>query len=104
MRLRPSGLLLAASITALFNLPLPAATPEKPRDGGTVVRRLESDVDTLNYVLQTTQYERWVLSYLYDPLIDLDAGLQPIPGTAARWEISPDHLVYTLHIDPRSTF
>ncbi|HEX8155344.1 MAG TPA: ABC transporter substrate-binding protein, partial [Thermoanaerobaculia bacterium] len=82
----------------------PAAAAEKPRDGGRIVRRLESDVDTLNYLLQTTDYERNVLALIHDPLIDLDASLQPIPGVAAKWEVSPDGLTYTLHLDPRATF
>src|SRR5512144_2828205 len=40
-------------------------------EGGTVVRRLESDIATLNAALVTTEYEKQVLSYLHDPLIDI---------------------------------
>ncbi len=106
MRLRSLGLFLTAVVFIPFCvLAASAVRPgNKVRDGGTLVRRLENDINTLNYILQTTQYERWVLSCLYDPLIDLDANLQPVPGTAARWEVSPDHLIYTLHLDRRSTF
>jgi peptide/nickel transport system substrate-binding protein len=74
------------------------------RPSSTLTRRLETDAATLNYLLQTTDYERWVLQYLYDPLIDLDQNLQPIPGTARTWDISSDGKVYTLHLDPASTF
>lgn len=81
-----------------------AAAPEVPHDGGTLLRRLENDVATFNYLLQTTDYERNVLSYLYDPLIDLDRDLKPIPGTAASWSVSPDGRTYTLKLDPRATF
>ncbi len=84
--------------------PTPAPAPVQPRDGGTLTRRLENEVTTLNYLLHTTDYERNVLAYLYDPLIDLDENLQPIPGTAASWTVSPDRLTYTLKLDPRSTF
>ncbi len=82
----------------------PRTPREGPHDGGTLVRRLEADAGTLNYALQTTDYERQLLDYIYDPLVALDANLQPIPATAAKWEVSPDGLTYTFHLDPRSTF
>ena len=69
-----------------------------------LTRRLESDVNTLNYVLQTTDYERNVLACLYDPLVDLDQDLRPIPGLAEKWEVSSDGRVYTFHLNPRATF
>jgi peptide/nickel transport system substrate-binding protein len=84
--------------------PAAARQPQQPRDGGTLSRRIENDVTTLNYLLQSTDYERQVLQYLHDPLIDLDRDLKPIPGTAASWSVSPDGLTYTLKLDPRSTF
>lgn len=75
-----------------------------PAAATTLTRRLETDAATLNYLLQTSDYERWVLQYLYDPLIDLDQNLQPIPGTAKSWDVSKDGKVYTLHLDPDTTF
>ena len=80
------------------------AAPSGPVAGGRLVRRLETDVATLNYVLQNTEDERQVLQYLYDPLIDFDANLEPIPGTAARWEVQDGGKAYILHIDPRAKF
>ena len=75
-----------------------------PRTGGRLIRRLETDVNTLNYVLQSLEDERQVLQYIYDPLIDFDANLEPIPGTAAKWEIADGGKTYVLHIDPRAVF
>jgi peptide/nickel transport system substrate-binding protein len=75
-----------------------------PRVGGRLVRRLESDINTLNYVLHTTEDERQVLQYVYDPLIDFNAELEPIPGTAARWEIADGGKTYVLYLDPRAVF
>lgn len=75
-----------------------------PRAGGRLVRRLESDVNTLNYLFQSTEDERQVLQYLYDPLIDFDRNLEPIAGTAARWEIADGGRTYILHLDPRAVF
>ena len=78
--------------------------PDQQAQTTTLTRRLEADVSTLNWVLQTTDYERWVLSYLYDPLLNVDEDLEPAPGTAKAWEISADGLTYTFHLDPQSTF
>lgn len=88
--------------------PAPATTTQAvetgPVVGGRLVRRLETDVTTLNYVLQSTEDERQVLQYLYDPMIDFDATLEPIPGTVAKWEIEEGGKAYVLHIDPRAKF
>lgn len=75
-----------------------------PRSGGRLVRRLDADVKTLNYLLQTSEEERQVLTYLYDPLIALDENLEPLPGIATRWEVGDGGKTYTLHLDPRATF
>lgn len=69
-----------------------------------VVVRLKNQLKTLNYVLHTDDAERIVLSFVYEPLIGLNADLQPVPALAARWEISGDHRTYTLDLDPRATF
>lgn len=82
----------------------PSSSAAKPVDGGQILRRLESDVATLNFVLQTTEYERYVHSYLHDNLVDLNRDLTPIPALAARWEIGDGGRTYTFHVDPRATF
>ena len=68
------------------------------------MRRLEGDVKSLNYLLQQTEDERQVLSLIYDPLIDLDQELTPVPGVAARWEVLDGGKTYVLHLDPRANF
>ncbi|MEK6373219.1 MAG: ABC transporter substrate-binding protein [Acidobacteriota bacterium] len=77
---------------------------QEPADGGRVVRRIESDVKTLNYILHTEEDERQVLAYVHDPLIALDQNLQAAPGIAVRWEINNGGREYLLHLDPRATF
>ena len=88
--------------------PPPATTTQAvesgPVAGGRLIRRLETDISTLNYVLQTSEDERQVLQYLYDPMIDFDANLEPIPGTVAKWEVEEGGKAYVLHIDPRAKF
>lgn len=76
----------------------------KPSDGGTVIRRLPADVSTLNPILSTSKYDRWVFFYLFTPLTQFDANLQVAPGIAKSWEITPDGKIYTFHIDPKATF
>ena len=80
------------------------ATDTGPRVGGRLVRRLESDVNTLNPLLQNTEDERQVLQYLFDPMLDFNQELEPIPGAIAKWEILDGGKTYVLHIDPRAKF
>ena len=103
-------------LAVLLSLACRRETPQPPpvvtttsaegvnREGGRLVRRLEGDVRTLNYLLQQTEDERQVLAFLYDPLIEFDQNLMPIPGTAARWEVLDGGKTYVLHLDPRANF
>jgi peptide/nickel transport system substrate-binding protein len=76
----------------------------KPDDGGTVVRRLDSDVATLNPVMASSTYDRFVAFYLFTPMVHFDVNLQVSPGLAEKWEISPDGKQYTFHLNPKATF
>lgn len=75
-----------------------------PQDGGTLVRRSESDIASLNPILATSKYDRLVDDYVFTPLVYLDANLRPIPGLAKSWDISPDGRVYTFHLNEKATF
>ncbi|HKS22316.1 MAG TPA: ABC transporter substrate-binding protein [Thermoanaerobaculia bacterium] len=75
-----------------------------PVAGGTVLRRLSGDVSTLNPIVSATKYDRLIAYYLYTPIVHLDVNLQPIPGLADKWEISPDGRLYTFHLNPKATF
>lgn len=104
-------LLLAACSRETPAPPPPAATPKPatpaqtgPVDGGRISIRMEADPDTLNPVLQTTEDEKQVLAYLFDPLVDLDERGNPKPATAARWEVLDGGKTYVLHLDPRAVF
>jgi peptide/nickel transport system substrate-binding protein len=52
----------------------------------------------------STSYERDVLSYLFDALVEVDATMRPAPGVATRWEISPDATTFRFFLDPGATF
>jgi len=81
-----------------------AVDENKPQDGGTIVRRLETDVSTLNPILLTTTYDHYVGFYLFEPLVQYNASLDVIPGLAEKWEVSADGKAYTFHIDPKAMF
>jgi peptide/nickel transport system substrate-binding protein len=86
--------------------PVPAVAEDDstPVAGGTVLRRLNGDIVSLNPIIATTKYDRYVAYYLYTPLVHLDVNLQPIPGLAETWEITPDGKQYTFHLNPKATF
>jgi peptide/nickel transport system substrate-binding protein len=76
----------------------------EPQPGGTLYRRLESDIVTLNPVLATSRYDRLVTDYIFTPLVHLDENLTPIPGLARQWEITPDGRQYTFELNEKATF
>ena len=100
------ALLFLAACTNERPLPPVASTDTagEPQEGGTLVRRLQGDVDTLNPVLATDLIDRYVEFYLFTPMVNFDANLQPIPGLADKWDISADGKQYTFHLNPKATF
>ena len=82
----------------------PRRNANEPQDGGTLIRRLSSDIATLNPVRASTGHDRYVHKYLYTPIVYLDRNLQPLPGLATRWTISPDGLTYRFELNEKATF
>jgi peptide/nickel transport system substrate-binding protein len=74
------------------------APKETPVAGGTIIRHLESDCKTLNWVLYTTTYEDYVLRCLYDNLLDYDSDMKMIPVLAESYSVSKDHLRITVRL------
>lgn len=75
-----------------------------PREGGTLYRRLEGEPATLNPILQTSEYDAYVLAGISRNLIDFDKAMHPVGGLCDRWEISPDQRVITLHLRPEAVW
>lgn len=80
-----------------------ANTGTGPRDGGTLVRRLDTDVRTLNPV-HAYGTERYVAQYLFTPLIYLDHDLRPSPGLAEKWAVRDEGRVYRFFLRRNATF
>jgi peptide/nickel transport system substrate-binding protein len=98
-------LLLTTGITCAHEpARAPLATTEEPQDGGTLLRRLEDDVNSLNPIRTANVSERYVAQYLFTPLVYLDAQMHPVPGIARTWSISDDRLTYQFILDARATF
>jgi peptide/nickel transport system substrate-binding protein len=93
----------AATSTAA-TAPSAAVSDDTPRDGGTIVRRLDTDIATVNPVIPSSRYDRYVMNYIFTPLVQLNKAMQPIPGLAESWTISDDGLVYTFKLDEKATF
>jgi len=75
-----------------------------PRDGGTVIRRLDSDISTVNPIVATSGNDRLVANYLFTPLIYLDRDLRPTPGLAKSWRVSNGGRLYRFELIDRATF
>ncbi len=99
-------LLLVTTGAAFGREPVPQrpAVVEHPQDGGTLVRRLEEGVRTLNPLCAQTLSERYVAQYLFTPLVYLDAHMRLVPGVARLSSVSHDHLVYRFVLDQGATF
>ena len=99
-------LLLVFAVGAACNRAVEKPVPraESPQDGGTLVRRLVTDIVTLNPVRAASGNDGLVHKYLYTPLIYLDRDLQPVPGLAKSWTISPDGLTYRFELNEKATF
>lgn len=82
----------------------PAVADGRPQDGGTLIRRFESEIGSLNPVVSSTIYERQVGEYLYTPLVHLDRDLQPIPGLADSWDIEEEGKLYRFQLNRKATF
>jgi peptide/nickel transport system substrate-binding protein len=75
-----------------------------PQDGGTLVRRLEVDVTTLNPLCGLGASGHLVAKYLFTPLVYLDEHSRAVPGLATKWTISADRRRYLFILNDKATF
>ena len=94
-------LLAAAPVRA--DVMVPAFTPEQI--GGTLRGNFNAEPKTLNPLTAKDFYAFLVHEYIFEGLIERDPDtLEWRPLLADRWEVSPDGLVITFHLDPRARF
>lgn len=95
--------LAAVALLASTALPAAAGAPaEKPKYGGTFVVAIVNDPTTLNPATSSDFYVKIISGTLYDTLVNLDFGLNPVPRLAESWDISKDGLTYTFHLAPKA--
>ncbi len=89
-------LLAAATVWAISIKPLPPAD-------FTFVNNTE--IKSVDPALVTGQPEMRVIMGIFEGLVNWDPKtLEPIPGVAKSWEISPDLLTYTFHFRDNATW
>ena len=90
-----------AAVAALADLP--KFTPEQM--GGTLRGNFNAEPKTLNPLTSSDVYATIIQDHVLESLIERDFDtLEWRPQLADRWEVSPDGLVITFHIDPRAKF
>ena len=96
---RRSALVSALALCAVAALPLRAAAEETPRPGGTAIAVLGADPAVLNPDVSVGVPDIFTGCALYDALVRFGEGFKIVPGLAKSWEIAPDGLTYTFHLE-----
>jgi peptide/nickel transport system substrate-binding protein len=80
---------------------LGSACGTRGKDQASVIRRrLDGEPKTLNPILATTDQEQIVVALLSRNLLDYDEKLNLVPGLAEEVSDSPDHLIFTVRLQP----
>ncbi|MDA0783222.1 MAG: peptide ABC transporter substrate-binding protein [Bacteroidetes bacterium] len=58
----------------------------------------DESVTTLDPAYVKSQSEIWIVSQIFNGLVDLNAQLQVVPALSDHWEISEDKKIYTFHL------
>ena len=93
-RLGKIGFLLIVLSAFVIGSGLPAAG-QQPKQGGTLVVALVTDIVGLDPHKVSAEISMIVLNNIYERLVDVDDKGLPMPGLASKWAVSPDGLVYT---------
>ncbi len=58
----------------------------------------DESVTTLDPAYVKSQSEIWIVSQIFNGLVDLNSQLQVVPALSDHWEISEDKKIYTFHL------
>ena len=94
------------SLIFVFNCLAPPAQAfeelKQPKDrvfGDWLITQLSAEPSTLNPITATDAYAGAIDGYIYESLLKRDEkSLENVPVLAEKWEISPNHLMYTFHL------
>ncbi len=98
------GLVSLVFVLGLGVVPVVSAAGEleQPKDrvfGDWLVTQLHAEPSTLNPITATDAYSGEIDGYIYESLLKRDEkSLELVPVLAEKWEVSPDHLMYTFHL------
>jgi peptide/nickel transport system substrate-binding protein len=95
-----SGMFLAACGTS--KQPSNGAQPGTPVKGGQLVIGVGGDASYLNPVVASDGASYKYNWLIFDGLVELDENLKIKPLLAQTWDISPDGLSYTFHLNPKA--
>jgi len=89
------------AVAALLAL-TPAIADETPQHGGTAIAVLGADPAVLNPDVSVGVPDVFTGCILYDAMVRFGENFKIVPGLAKSWEIAPDGLTYTFHLESAS--
>src|ERR1700689_5252502 len=84
-------------LAAALAIALAACSPSE-NEGGVLNRGNSADIKSLDPAFIEGNWEAWLLGDVIMGLTTEGPRGEPVPGAAARWEVSPDGLTWTFHL------
>lgn len=91
--------LATAVLGVVATLPPANSYAETPKAGGTIIAIIGDDPIRLNPDITAFIPDTLIGCMVYQGLVRFAEGFKIVPGVAKSWEISPDSLTYTFHLD-----
>ena len=90
---------ILVGLLVLFCLACDRQIPILDHETGTVIYNNQGEPETIDPPLHSGHPDALVVIQLFEGLTSFHPQtLEPIPGVAERWEVSPDGTVYTFHL------
>ncbi len=93
-----------AVLAAAMGLVAGGAQAQAPKPGGTLNLIVQPEPPTVMLGINKLGPVSFVGGKIYEGLITLGLDLKPLPSLAKSWEISPDGLTYTFHLQEGVTW
>lgn len=82
-----------------FAMTLAMQTAQAQTRGGTLSMIIQPEPPTLVTAINQQGPTQYVAGKIYESLLTYSLDLKPLPGLAKSWEMSPDGLSYTFHLN-----